>query len=110
MDAEKFAARSLDWREPVAILLVEDDPQFAELVRAQLRRMSWVNSRLEVAGTLAAALARLQAEPFGLVITDLSLPDSRELDTLAALLRAGEQPVIVLTGNSDPALRAGALA
>ena len=110
MDAEQFVARRHHWREPVAILLVEDDAQFAELVRAQLRRMPWVNSRLEVAGTLAAALARLRAEPFGLVISDLALPDSRDLDTLAALTAAGDQPVIVLTGDSDPALRAGALA
>ncbi|HET7198725.1 MAG TPA: PAS domain S-box protein, partial [Burkholderiales bacterium] len=110
MDSEGFVDRRYQWREPVAILLVEDDRQFAELVRAQLRRMPWVNSRLELAGSLAAALARMAAEPFGLVITDLNLPDSRGLDTLGALTAAGEQPVIVLTGDADPAMRAGALA
>ncbi len=95
--------------EPASILLVEDDAQFAELVRAQLRRMPWVQSRLEVVATLRAALAKLEGESFGLVLCDLNLPDSKGLDTLAALCRAGDQPVIVLSGDPNPATRAGAM-
>ena len=109
MDNEKFVTRRRQWREAVNILLVEDDTTFAELVRAQLRRMPWVQSRLEVAGTLRAALAKMAVEPFGLVVTDLNLPDSKGLDTLGALSRAGDQPIIVLSGDPDPAVRVGAL-
>jgi diguanylate cyclase (GGDEF)-like protein/PAS domain S-box-containing protein len=96
-------------REIVRILLVEDDPQFADLIETQLRRMPWVESRLEVARTLADARARLAAERFGLVLSDLNLPDSAGLATVEALARTGEQLVIVLTGDRDPALRAAAL-
>jgi len=104
-----FDRRHSHEREPVRILLVEDDPQFAELVRAQLRRMPLVESRLEVAGTLAAALAKLAGESFGMVVTDLNLPDSSGVATIDALARAGEQLIIVLTGDQNPALRASAM-
>jgi diguanylate cyclase (GGDEF)-like protein/PAS domain S-box-containing protein len=95
--------------ELVRILLVEDDPLFAELVQTQLRRMRWVESRLESAGTLAEALARLDDEHFGLVITDLNLPDCSGLATVSALTRACDQPVIVLTGDATQEVRAGAI-
>jgi len=109
VDNEQFVTRSRQWRETVSILLVEDDTTFAELVRAQLRRMPWVEARLELAGSLRAALEKLAAQPFGLVVTDLNLPDSKGLDTLGALSRAGDQPIIILSGDPDPAVRAGAL-
>ena len=109
MDTDDYLSRKRHLREAVNILLVEDDTAFAELVRAQLRRMPWVESRLEVASTLRDALAKLAAEPFGLVVTDLNLPDSRGLDTLGALSQAAEQPIIVLSGDADPAIRAGAM-
>ena len=109
MKTDQHLSRKGQLREAVNILLIEDDTTFAELVRAQLRRMPWVQSRLEVAGTLRAALAKMANETFGLVIADLNLPDSRGLDTLGALSRAGEQPIIVLSGDSDPAIRAGAI-
>ena len=96
-------------RDLVRLLLVEDDPQFADLVQTQLRRMPWLESRLEIAGTLAEALARLGAERFGLILTDLNLPDCAGVATVEALTRSGEQLVIVLTGDRDPALRAAAL-
>ena len=94
-------------REPVRILLVEDDAQFAELLQAQLRRMPAIESRLELVRTLADALARLANDSFGLVLTDLNLPDCSGLQTVEALSGACDQPIIVLMGNTDPALHAG---
>jgi len=96
-------------RKPVSLLLLEDDPRFAELLGARLRKMRLAELRLEVAGSLAAALGRLAAEPFDLVLSDLNLPDSSGLATLEALSRAGEQLIIVLTGDPNPALRASAM-
>ncbi len=95
--------------EPVRILLVEDDPQYADLIQTQLRRMSWVQSRLAAAATLAEALEKMRVERFGLVITDLNLPDSAGLATVEALARSGDQLVIVLTGYETPELCAGAM-
>jgi len=96
-------------RRPVSLLLLEDDPRFAELLSTRVRKMRLAGLRLEVAGTLTAALARLAAEPFDLVLSDLNLPDSSGLATLEALSRAGEQLIIVLTGDPNPALRASAM-
>jgi diguanylate cyclase (GGDEF)-like protein/PAS domain S-box-containing protein len=105
----EFRERRRLERDSVRILLVEDDPHFAELLRAQLRRMRGVAWRLEVVGTVTHALAKLAAESYGLVVTDLDLPDSQGIETVGALVRAGAQPVIVLTGDQNPTLRAVAL-
>jgi diguanylate cyclase (GGDEF)-like protein/PAS domain S-box-containing protein len=96
-------------REPVRILLIEDDPDFAELLRSQLRRMPSLDSRLEVVSRLSDALAKLGCETFGLVLADLNLPDSSGAQTIEALAAAAEQPIIVLTADTDPALRVRAL-
>ena len=100
--------RRLD-QEAVHILLLEDDPLFADLIQTQLRRTVWVNSKLETAGTLAEAAAKLARGRFALVLTDLNLPDSKGLATVEALTRAGEHLIIVLTGDRNPALRAAAM-
>jgi diguanylate cyclase (GGDEF)-like protein/PAS domain S-box-containing protein len=96
-------------RDAVRILLLEDDRMFAELVGAQLRRMPGLESRLEIVGSLADALARLASGSFDLIVTDLNLPDSKGAGTIGALARAGDQPIIVLSGDPAPALRAGAI-
>ncbi len=103
------SSRKRHERKPVSLLLLEDDPRFAELLSTRVRKMRWAELRLEVAGSLAAALARLAAERFDLVLSDLNLPDSSGLATLEALSRAGEQLIIVLTGDPNPALRASAM-
>ena len=36
---------------PVRILLLEDDPLFADLLQTQLRRLPWAESRLELQAT-----------------------------------------------------------
>jgi diguanylate cyclase (GGDEF)-like protein/PAS domain S-box-containing protein len=93
----------------VRILLLEDDPVFAGLVGDSLRRASSDELTLFHATTLAEAQAHLAAESFDLVVTDLSLPDSHGLETLAALAGAGDRLICVLTGEQDPGLREAAL-
>ena len=105
----EFKRRNQYGREPVRLLLVEDDPQFADLLQTQLRRMRSVDARLESARSLAEALGKLKSTQFGLVITDLSLPDSMGVSTVDALARATDQPIIVLTGDTNPATRAAAM-
>jgi PAS domain S-box-containing protein len=103
------SSRPLDERQPVRILVVEDDPAFAELLRMQLRRLRSLDVELEVAGTLARALELTESGSFGLVLADLTLPDSKGLATAEALCRRGDQLVIVLTGDDRPEMRAGAV-
>jgi len=91
---------------PTTILLIEDDATYAKLLRTCLdRHASGFRFQLEVATTLKAGLARLAGGGVDLILSDLGLPDSQELDTLKRLhKRAGDIPIIVLSGVDDPAL------
>ena len=90
-------------RNPVRILLLEDDPTSAGLVRDYLNAVGWTESQLEWVSTLDEALTRLAPGGFDLVLADLGLPDSPGgLATLDALKRATDRVIVVISGNSEP--------
>lgn len=83
----------------IRVLLVEDDPDDALLLRDMLADVTSASLELEHVERLADAIERAAGEPFDVVLLDLSLPDSRGLETFAELHRAvPEIPVVVLTG------------
>jgi signal transduction histidine kinase len=89
----------------IRVLLVEDNPGDANLVRSVLRRADRAGYLLEHAEDLAAALCHLESTGFDVILLDLSLPDSFGLDTLKQVhTHASETPILVLTGNEDEAL------
>ena len=95
--------------EPLAVLLVEDDPEDALLLRRMLDEVPNARIRLAHVPRLREALARLAAERFDAVLLDLSLPDSQGLETFEQLhAQAPQTPVVVLSGLDDEmvALRA----
>jgi PAS domain S-box-containing protein len=92
------------------VLLLEDERLVAMVVAEHLRAVEGVACTITLADTLAAALARVASQPFDLLIADLHLPDSAGAATIEALVRACRQPVIALTADPDPALRAQVLA
>ena len=94
----------------VRVLLVEDERATAMVVEGHLAAIASVRCEVEVAATLADALARLAHARFDLVIADLHLPDSPAADTVAALVRACPYPVIALTVDASAELRARAVA
>ncbi|HEX6411551.1 MAG TPA: EAL domain-containing protein [Burkholderiales bacterium] len=96
-------------REPVRILLLEDNPDFAELLRTRLRAMRSVSSHVEVVDRLSQALVKLASDNFGLIIADLNVVDSTGVETVRALAPAASQPIMVLTADQDPALREACL-
>lgn len=82
------------------VLLIEDNPGDARLIREMLREVSAVRVRLTLADSLAASLALLADAD--VVLLDLSLPDSQGLDTFCRLrAHAPTLPVVVLTGLDD---------
>jgi signal transduction histidine kinase len=96
-------------RPAVHVLLVEDSPGDARLVREVLRETG-APFRVTHVERLREAREVLSRGGVDLVLLDLSLPDSHGLDTVAAAQRAAPHvPVLVLTGNSDEELAARAL-
>ncbi len=86
------------------ILLVEDDPNDAELVQACLAEAVRGGAELLHAASLAEALRVLQTEDVHITVLDLDLPDSAGFATLEKAGAAARGPVIVATGNPHPAL------
>jgi diguanylate cyclase (GGDEF)-like protein/PAS domain S-box-containing protein len=91
----------------VSVLLVEDDPDFAALVRRCVGGLAG-RPTLRAAGSLQQALEVLRAGVFDLVLADLGLPDSSGLATLQRLVVSTSCPVIVLTASDDAGIREAA--
>jgi len=92
------------------VLLVEDDPGDAGLVRHALRDERFGRFTPTWATSLGDAAERLDSGNFDVVLLDLNLPDSEGMDTLrACLAMAGETPLVVFTGHDDPELALRAL-
>lgn len=84
------------------VLLVEDDPGDANLVRQALHVAEYGHFDIIWVENLADAQQQLGENLFDVVLLDLSLPDSNGLDTVVAGRHAaGALPLIVLTGRDD---------
>lgn len=84
------------------ILLVEDNPADAELIRELLLEYPQHSFSVRHAGSLASALAALGDEGADLILLDLGLPDSQGTETVRAVRAAAQDaPIVVLTGLDD---------
>lgn len=87
------------------VLLVEDNPGDARLLREYLSVSDTVRFEIETVSRLSEAMDATRARDFDIVLLDLSLPDGSGLDTYATLAReAPDLPIVVLTGLDDDAL------
>lgn len=105
--------------EASRILLIEDNPRHAQLLREALGEVVPAVSGLvpydltHVTG-LAEGLERLGSQEFDVVLLDLSLPEAHGLDALVRIRERHEDvPVIALTGRGEDdlaiqAIQAGA--
>lgn len=93
---------------PITVLLIEDNPGDALLIRRFLASAADREApafQLEVADRLSGGLARLSRGGVQVVLLDLSLPDSQGLETcIRAQDHAPDVPVVVLTGLDDERL------
>ncbi|HEX5504738.1 MAG TPA: ATP-binding protein [Thermomicrobiales bacterium] len=90
---------------PLGVLLIEDNPGDARLIRELLADVPGAAVRLDWADRLAAGLARLAETAPDAALLDLSLPDSHGLATFDALrARAPGLPIVVLSGLADAAV------
>jgi DNA-binding response OmpR family regulator len=91
------------------ILVVEDDPDIAELIRHYLQKNGHV---IQMSATGAGVVSRLRAEPADLVILDLMLPEVDGLVICQAIRNdpaLSATPIIVLTARGDEADRVAGL-
>jgi signal transduction histidine kinase len=89
------------------VLLIEDNPADARLIELMLEEEQRLTSgptqfELVRAERLSAAIERLAQAIFDVLLIDLSLPDSRGIETVAQVRAvAPHLPVVVLTGLDD---------
>ena len=91
---------------PPRILVVDDEPQIRRMLKTSL-----VPQKFEIveAGTAAAAMKRMDAEEFDLVILDLGLPDRSGIAVIEEIRLRSSLPIIVLSVRADEAGKVKAL-
>lgn len=90
--------------EPAHVLLIEDNPGDADLVRLRLVEGK-ADVQVNCVPRLSDALASLDIDIPSLVLLDLNLPDSRGAETVRRVLqKAPNVPVVILSGQDDEAL------
>src|SRR5712692_6183702 len=95
----------------LAIGLVEDNPGDARLIQEMLREPPAAPIRVDWSSRLDEVLARLEQQPFDVLLLDLGLPDSQGLATLDRVHRqAPRMPIIIFSGATDEELAAAAVA
>jgi signal transduction histidine kinase/CheY-like chemotaxis protein len=96
--------------KPIRVLLVEDNPGDARLIKEMLAEAEGQDFSLEWVTRLADGLEHMSRDQVDVVLLDLELPDSRGLDTfLKAQQQAPQVPFVVLTGLADETLALTAL-
>ena len=84
------------------MLLIEDNPGDVRLIREMLSDGEGELFQLDCVGRLSQGLEYLSTRDAGVVLLDLSLPDSYGFDTfLKVYAHSPKVPIIVLTGNDD---------
>lgn len=86
------------------VLLVEDNPGDADLIRLRLME-SRSDLNISTVKRLSEALENLARQSPALVLLDLNLPDSRGAETFRRVLgKAPGVPVVILSGQDDEEL------
>jgi signal transduction histidine kinase len=100
--AELLRQAHSDANQRLTILLVEDNPDDAQLLRRNFAEAEGVHFELEHVDCLRFALQRLEQGGIALILLDLGLPDASGLDGLTRLhVAVPHVPIVVLTGLQD---------
>lgn len=92
-------------KTPVHVLLVEDSPTDADLLRRIFLRFSNEKSSLTHVDRLTTAIAQCHENSFDVVLLDLGLPDCDGIETVTEFrANVPTMPVIVLTMMDDDEL------
>jgi diguanylate cyclase (GGDEF)-like protein len=92
-------------RQIIQVLLIEDNPTDALLLREAVREDALASFEFTIAESLELGLELLQQNQFDVVLLDLGLPDSQGLHSFETVNSAfPEKPVVVLSGLTDQKL------
>jgi serine phosphatase RsbU (regulator of sigma subunit) len=95
---------------PLRVLLIEDNAIDARLIQIMLSEAGGGFFQLERAERLSSGLNRLAMGDVGMVLLDLSLPDSQGLNTFSRVHRqALGVPIIVMSGLDDQTVAVNAV-
>ncbi|MBI4000997.1 MAG: response regulator, partial [Nitrospira defluvii] len=84
---------------PTHILLIEDNPGDARILRELLAETDPGRFKLTHVDRLAKGITSVQEGGIEIVLLDLSLPDSQGFDTLIAIHKVSMGiPIVVMTG------------
>lgn len=97
MDPENLAQSALK------VLLIEDDQEFADLLKIRLSKEKSPSFAITCLPTLGQALETLGENPWDLILLDLTLPDSSGIQTFNTLRdQARHTPIVIMSGlDSD---------
>jgi diguanylate cyclase (GGDEF)-like protein/PAS domain S-box-containing protein len=88
--------------DALRVLLIEDSPEEAELVRAMVAESAGEKVHIEHVMRLHDGLERLKGEPVDVVLLDFSLPDSSGLTSFEKTRKvAPHVPIVILTNLDD---------
>ncbi|HEY7354722.1 MAG TPA: hybrid sensor histidine kinase/response regulator [Terriglobales bacterium] len=89
---------------PTQVLLIEDNPGDADLVRLRLIESKTLVD-VNCVNRLSDALAAIESKTPSVVLLDLNLPDSHGTETFRKVMeKAPGVPVVILSGQEDEAL------
>jgi PAS domain S-box-containing protein len=91
--------------EVFRVLVIEDNPGYAEVIQMMLEKVRGAQFDVVCAKKLSDGLQYLKDEIIDVVLVDLTLPDSKGIDTYDAVYaHAPDIPIIVLTVTDNDAL------
>lgn len=96
--------------EPFRLLLVEDQPEDAEMLSAALAQAAGARFEVVREDRVSGACERLREEKFDLVLLDLTMPDEWGLDSLVRMTaQAPDLPIVIVASTADESLARAAV-
>lgn len=89
--------------KPIKILLIEDNPGDARLVKELLGETALKNYELVIADTLKKGIEQILANVFDIVLLDLNLSDSNGAHTFESVVKVFPQSTILLISSIEDA-------
>ena len=88
--------------KPIDLLLIEDNPGDRLLTKRMLEKAQYTIFRISYANNLSAGIDCAMRNKIDVILSDLNLPDSPDVDTFHKLkLQVPEIPIVVLSGFAD---------